>query len=270
MQSEHEYNDLLIFLEETIPQRDDRTPEIYLRAVLESEQIQTTDPTTIQNFVAILTNLYESQLISPFQYERFDLLVRMRDTDASTLVAQLDLVPDAALRADIQQVYDYYLSQPNVPSYFLDALVGMVLVQYDYFSHAEMLALQTLRTDIDYILPYQIFAWSHFRQRNRSTAHVYLDELTNRDTDQRQLYIFMQGVASYRQEDYALAITRLTQVTAPAYIIDSLRYLALAYDALDDIDSRNDVYRRLLNYTLQRSDYYTIFEQLLYRPWIDQ
>lgn len=60
------------------------------------------------------------------------------------------------MRTDLYDVVAYYETQPHVPVYYRDALVAMVLVQYEYFTLAEKIALDVMSQDQAYVLPWQI------------------------------------------------------------------------------------------------------------------
>ncbi|USN56457.1 MAG: hypothetical protein H6766_05415 [Candidatus Peribacteria bacterium] len=116
-------------------------------------------------------------------------------------------------------------------------------------------------------MPRQILAYSSFTKRDRTQSLVYLQELIERDPDNSEFYTFLRGIVIYRQGDYAAAALTLRQTQNPRYLPDAVRYLALAYDHLDDITQRDQAFTALLQYSLDPSDYYTYFYLTFFQPF---
>jgi hypothetical protein len=86
-----------------------------------------------------------------------------------------------------------------------------------------------LLTNEDYILPYQVLAYTNFLTHNREAAKDYFLKLTDFDTSNTSLYKFLIGVCYYRYGDYEQSVVYLTQVTDTTLQTDVYRYMILAY-----------------------------------------
>jgi len=115
----------------------------------------------------------------------------------------------------------------NPPIYYRDALVALTLLKNGYFSFAKRLALHALVTNKDYVLPYQVLAYSNFLTHNREAAKEYFLKLADFDVTNAFLYKFLIGISYYRYGDYEQSILYLNQVTDPGLQIDVYRYMLL-------------------------------------------
>jgi len=91
------------------------------------------------------------------------------------------------------------------------------------------LALHSLLVDKDYILPYQVLAYSNFLTHNREAAKEYFLKLADFDTANASLYKFLIGISYYRYGDYEQSILYLNQVTDAGLQTDVYRYMLLSY-----------------------------------------
>ncbi|PIE00278.1 MAG: hypothetical protein CSA81_13905 [Acidobacteria bacterium] len=252
LQADHSYDDLVKLLEENTPLRDTKTPQLYLKSLRETKAIDTTRPQTVQVMKDALQKLQTTKAISPQDSVQHQLLIDARTGTLDGLSNNLTSITDQPLRDDLRRVLDYYQKQKDVPTYYRDALMAMVLAQHEYFSLAENL---------------QILAYSAFSKSKRDVADEYFKQLIIRDEDQTDFYHFLQGIVAYQKGKYDDAVLLFNQVKDPYYIADISRYLILAYDRLGEYDRRDSFFASLLQYKLEPSDYYTYFYLTLFRPF---
>ena len=98
-----------------------------------------------------------------------------------------------------------------------------------YYSIAKKIATAVVLENKQYILPYQILAYSHFMTQNRDTAIDYFLTLRELESKQAQRYAFLIGVAYYQKGDDTQSILYLKQVDEPALLLDAYRYMFLSY-----------------------------------------
>ena len=156
----------------------------------------------------------------------------------------------------------------NPPVYYRDGLVALTLLRNGYFSVAKRLALHSLMSDKDYILPYQVLAYANFLTHNREAAKEYFLKLADFDTKNSVLYTFLIGVSYYRYGDYDQSILYLNQVTAPVLQADTYRYMLLSYIQSEDEVNMVRIWQSILGQTdLQPSDFSLFFDQWVYIPF---
>jgi tetratricopeptide (TPR) repeat protein len=133
---------------------------------------------------------------------------------------------------------------------------------------AKRLALHALLADKEYILPYQVLAYSNFLTHNREAAKDYFLKLADFDTNNNFLYKFLIGISYYRYGDYEQSILYLNQVTDAGLQIDVYRYMLLSYIQTEDTNSMTRMWQNLLGEsTLQASDFSLFFDQMFYMPF---
>ena len=112
--------------------------------------------------------------------------------------------------------------------YYKDSLIALVMMKNWYFSIANKLAVGALLQNEDYILPYQILAYSNFLTNNREKAIDNFYTLTSLDIENKNKYNFYIWVSQYRLGEYSKSILTLSQtVNDQKYKLDSYIYLLL-------------------------------------------
>lgn len=156
----------------------------------------------------------------------------------------------------------------NPPVYYRDGLVALTLLKNWYFIFAKRLALHALITNKDYVLPYQVLAYSNFLTHNREAAKDYFLKLADFDTSNSFLYKFLIGICYYRYGDYEQSILYLNQVTDSGLQIDVYRYMLLGYIQRDDTVNMTRIWQNILGQSsLQSSDFSLFFDQMFYIPF---
>lgn len=156
----------------------------------------------------------------------------------------------------------------NPPLYYKDGLVALTLLKNWYFSFAKRLALHALNTNKDYVLSYQVLAYSNFLTHNREAAKDYFLKLADFDVSNAFLYKFLIGICYYRYGDYEQSILYLNQVTDPGLQVDVYRYMLLGYVQSEDTINMIRVWQNLLGESiLQPSDFSLFFDQMFYIPF---
>ena len=156
----------------------------------------------------------------------------------------------------------------NPPTYYRDGLVSLTLLKNWYFSFAKRLALHALLVNKDYVLPYQVLAYSNFLTHNREAAKEYFLKLADFDTSNDFLYKFLIGISYYWYGDYEQSILYLNQVTDGGLQVDVYRYMLLSYIQNDDTNNMTRMWQNLLGQPdLQASDFALFFDQMFYIPF---
>ncbi|MEI6775191.1 MAG: hypothetical protein WCL18_10920 [bacterium] len=120
----------------------------------------------------------------------------------------------------------------------------------------------------DYVLAYQVLAYSNFLTHNREAAKDYFLKLADFDINNAFLYKFLIGICYYRYGDYDQTILYLNQVTDPGLQVDVYRYMLLAYIQADDTTNMTRIWQNILGESnLQTSDFSLFFDQMFYIPF---
>lgn len=158
----------------------------------------------------------------------------------------------------------------NVPAYYQDALVSLTMLKNWYFSIAKRLSLYAVMQNPDYVLPYQVLAYSNFLSNNRDVAAEYFLKLASFDKTNSDNYLFLVGVSYYRQADYEQSLLYLNQVTDPQLQTDVYRYELLSYVSMNDMDNAVRIWQKLLGQQdLQATDFQLFFNIFYYQPYVN-
>ncbi|MCX6822704.1 MAG: tetratricopeptide repeat protein [candidate division SR1 bacterium] len=163
-----------------------------------------------------------------------------------------------------------YSGFKNVPAYYQDALVSLTMLKNGYFSIAKRLSLYAVMQNPDYVLPYQVLAYSNFLSNNRDVAAEYFLKLASFDKTNSDNYLFLVGVSYYRQADYEQSLLYLNQVTDPQLQTDVYRYELLSYVSMNDMDNAVRIWQKLLGQQdLQATDFQLFFNIFYYQPYVN-
>ena len=198
-------------------------------------------------------------------------LKSLRIYDYETATAAFGKVTDPRYK-DFKASYDSALANfvkiKNPPLYYRDGLVSLILLKNWYFVFAKRLALRALLKNEDYILPYQVLAYTNFLTHNREAAKDYFLKLADFDISNSFLYKFLIGISYYRYGDYEQSILYLNQVTDAGLQIDVYRYMLLGYIQWEDTTNMTRIRQNLLGESgLQPSDFALFFDQMFYIPF---
>ncbi len=230
------------------------------------------DSATSLDEVFSLVNDYQSHhMLSPDDAMFYKGLKSLRVYDYATATAAFGKVTGQRYQ-DFKKSYDSalanYMKIKNPPAYYRDGLVALTLLKNWYFSFAKRLALHALKQNKDYILPYQVLAYTNFLTHNREAAKEYFLKLADFDTANQTLYTFLIGICHYRYGDYEQSIMYLNQVTDPSLMVDVYRYMLLGYIQLEDTNNMLRMWHTLLGETnMQTSDFALFFDQMFFIPF---
>lgn len=164
-----------------------------------------------------------------------------------------------------------YKADKAIPAYYQDGLVALACLKNGYFTIARRIALQIVMQDPNYILPYQILAYSHFLTNNRDTAIQYFLKLADIDESNSMMYKFLIGVSLYRNNDSKSALLYLNQVNIPKLTTDVYRYQILSDLQIQDEGNLLSTRQNLLGQAdLESNDFYEYFYNVLYKGYFSQ
>ena len=161
-------------------------------------------------------------------------------------------------------------TQMWMPDYYFDTLVALELFNQWFFQPAKVLALSSLTKDANYILPYQVLAYSNFLTNSWDTSIEYLKKLVELDSDNVEKYRFLIWIAYYWNEQYEQSVLMLSQIKSEDLRLDVERYLIRDYIILDQKNKLIWSWSKLLWYNnLVSSDFYTYFYETFYHPYAE-
>lgn len=153
------------------------------------------------------------------------------------------------------------------PPYYFDGLIALELFQQGYYLPVRLVAQRISKLDPKYILPYQLIAYASMHLSDRPTAINALQQLKLLDPDHRQLYYFLEAVATRSAGNFPQSIALFKQVTDPEYTLDVARYLLLLYDETHDTKRFLEQAATIATYSwLTVNDFYTVFDLVFFKP----
>jgi len=173
-----------------------------------------------------------------------------------------------AFAVKLQWYKDQISKQMWMPEYYFDTLVSLELFNQWLFQPAKVLALYSLQQNSNYILPYQVLAYSNFLTNSWDTSIEYLKKLVDLDSNNAEKYRFLMWVASYRNEKYEQSVVMLSLVKDNNLRLDAQRYLINNYLQLNQSNKLISSWNKLLWYkNLVASDFYTYFYEVFFHPY---
>ena len=231
-----------------------------------------TDPNGMKNFINFIEQLKSKSLISSDEYLFYKWLQKVWDKDYDVAIETWKQISSQAYSWFVKQLestVSNFKSQKWMPSYYEDALVSLVALKNWYFSIADKLAVYSVLEDNDYVLPYQVLAYSNFLTRNWDKAISYFFNLSSLDIDNKNKYDFYLWICYYRKWEYENSITTLYQlINDSTYKVDVYRYLLLNYEQLKKAEKMVQIWQKLLwEYNLTESDFKYFYDMVFFKPF---
>ena len=269
--ADHQFDRALAVLKKSTGSGLTVDPNRYLYIYLNSSDVRTNNIGALRSTI---DNLYQTQRekFSADDDAFYGATLALLGGDTSGFYQQLGSVTDTKYTPLKQAVGDtqrLYSSQRDVPAYYLTALTALDMLRYGYYKIAQQVALTVSVAHPDYVLPQQILAYSHFMLNDREVAAQYLSDLKKNDTANLETYQFMLGISQYRQGQYSDAIFSFKELWGTQFEGDSLRYMLLCYQKLNDTQMMQTVMQRILDSgDMRREDFMLVFDNVLYGPWV--
>lgn len=231
-----------------------------------------TDTNSMSKFMTFVDQIRYKSLIGADDYVFYQWIAKLwyQDYDwANILFAQVKSPVYQDFVYQIDQSITKFNSQQWVPLYYKDALIALTAMKNGYFSLAKKLAIDSALENWNYVLPYQVLAYSNFMTNNREKAIENFYDLVELDDENQDKYNFYIWVSYYRKGDYQDSISVLSQLlNTPVYKTDAYRYLLLNYQSLWDEEKMVQVWQKLLGQNdLQASDFKSFYDYVFYKPF---
>jgi len=231
-----------------------------------------TDPHSMNKFMSFVDQMKYKSLVSSDDYLFYQWLAKVWSKDYFWANDVFKQIQSPVYKNFVSQINDSIIKFNNqkwVPSYYKDSLIALVLMKNWYFSIANKLAVDSILQNRDYILPYQVLAYSNFLTNNREKAIENFYVLNSLDIENQDKYNFYIWVSQYWLGDSSKSILTLSQLTNNSkYKTDAYRYLLLNYTKLQDEEKMIQVWQRLLwQSSLKESDFKTFYDIIFYQPF---
>ncbi len=231
-----------------------------------------TDPNSMNNFINFIEQMKSKNLISSDEYLFYKWLQKVWDKDYDVAIETFKQITSPAyswFTKQLESAVSNFKSQKWMPSYYQDALVSLTALKNWYFSIANKLAVYSILEDNDYILPYQVLAYSNFLTKNWDKAISYFFNLSSLDIENKNKYDFYLWISYYRQWEYEKSLTTLYQlVNDSTYKTDVYRYLLLDYEQLGQTEKMVQIWQKLLwEYNLSQSDFKYFYDVVFFKPF---
>ena len=255
--------DVDIFVDDTISIKD------YTYTYINTLSI--TDTTSISKFSTFITQANSRYLLSADDYAFYKWLIYLRNKNYNQAMLTFDSISNKLYAPFITQIswsISTYKNQQWVPDYYEDTLIALTCLKNWYFSIANKLATDVVLQDGNYILPYQILAYSNFMTKDREKAVDYFYKLLNLDPENYETYNFFIWVSYYRIWNYEKSIVALVPLIDSKYKNDVYRYLLLDYKQMDDQNKIIQIRQKQLWTTaLRESDFKYFFDEVFFTPF---
>ena len=231
-----------------------------------------TDPNSMKNFINFIEQMKTKNLISSDEYLFYRWLQRIWDWEYDIALETMKQISNQSYYVFVSQLestINNYNSQKWMPKYYEDALVSLTALKNWYFSIANKLAVYAVLEDNDYILPYQVLAYSNFLTKNWDKAISYFYNLSSLDIENKNKYDFYLWISYYWQWDYENSVSTLYQlISDPNYKGDVYRYLLLDYEQLWQKEKMVQIWQKLLwEYNLTESDFKYFYDVVFFQPF---
>ncbi len=229
-----------------------------------------TDPQSMNKFVNLVDQMKYRSMISVDDHLFYQWLAKIWKKEYDSVVEVFKQIQSPIYKNIISQIEDTIVkfnNQKGAPAYYKDSLIALVMMKNWYFSIANKLAVESLLQNKDYILPYQILAYSNFLTNNREKAIENFYTLISLDIGNKNKYNFYIWISQYWLGEYTKSILTLSQITSdPTYKMDSYRYLLLNYQKLDDDEKMVQIWQKLLwQDALKESDFQTFYDFVFFK-----
>lgn len=239
---------------------------------MQINNLSITDPNSMHKFMALVDQMKYRSFVSSDDYSFYQWLskVWVKDyTNAETLFQQIQSPLYSNLISQFNDSIQKFNNQKWVPDYYQDSLIALVFMKNGYFSIANKLAVDSILQNKEYILPYQILAYSNFLTNNWSKSAENFYELISLDLENKDKYTFYIWVSQYRLWENTKSVLTLSQLTSNSqYKTDAYRYLLLNYQKLKDESRMIQVWQKLLGQDdLTESDFKTFYDIVFYKDF---
>ncbi len=244
-------------------------PKTYIYTYINT--LSLTDQNSMSKFMTFIDQIREHSMISADDYVFYQWLTKLWQKDyewADILLKQVKWEFYQSFTNQIFDTIDKFNSQKWTPLYYKDSLIALTAMKNGYFSLANKLAVDSIIEDNQYILPYQILAYSNFLTNNREKSIENFYELVKLDSENQDKYNFYIWVSYYRWWNHRESILILSHLMDnEAYKTECYRYLISNYQALWDDSKTIQVRKKLLwQDDLSKSDFKNFYDIVFYRP----
>lgn len=231
-----------------------------------------TDPNSMNKFLNLISELKQKNVVSNDEYLYYESLKKIWDREYDAALNTLKQISNQNYSEFIWQfetTITTFKNQKWMPWYYEDALISLMMLKNWYFSIANKLAVDVVLEDNDYILPYQILAYSNFLTKNWDKAISYFYDLSSLDVESKNKYNFYLWISYYWKWDYSNSLTTLYQLIGdPVYKMDVYRYMLLSYEKLWQDEKMVQVWQKMLwDYGLIESDFKYFYDIVFFQPF---
>jgi len=232
-----------------------------------------TDPNSMINFLKYVDELKQKSLISNDEYLFYKWLQKIWDWDYDVALETMKQISNTSYLSFVSELETTIINFKNqkwMPSYYEDALISLMMLKKWYFSIANKLAVDAVLKDDDYILPYQILAYSNFLTKDWDKSISYFYNLSSLDVEGKNKYDFYLGISYYWKWDYANSLTTLYQLTNDLdYKMDVYRYMLLDYEKLWQYEKMAQIWQKMLwEFSLIESDFKYFYDTVFFNPFL--
>lgn len=247
---------------------------LLLYVFLNSNNLNIKEKDSIKKLLPLLDISIQNNVIWNQDYIFYVWLIELRNKNYTKALEQRQQVkvPEyLPIISSFQKTIKSFDPSKAIPDYYQDWLVALAALKNWYFNIAKKIALETILKDEEYILPYQVLAYSNFLTNNQDAAIEYFLKLANFDKKNKETYQFLIWTAYYRKEDFTSSILYLAQNKSEKYKTDTLRYLAINYLEIQEYNKLIESWQKLLwQNDIKSSDFFMYFYNTFYKWYFSQ
>ncbi len=258
--------------------------DIFLDIYLNSSQIDIKEDDSINDFQARIDDMRMQSFLWTDDYRFYKWIIRIwrqKYDKADVLFKQILSEKYLEFYSWFKYILNKWNNSVDMPKYYTDAMVSLYMFKNWYFNVAKHISLKIALQDNNYILPYQILAYSNFLTNNWREATSYFMKLIDLDSDNSLTYSFFIWSSYYWWGKYTKSILYLKQIetkyisdnssVSTTILLDLYRYLLLDYIKIDDKKNMIDIWWKIyLQKKIEKTDYYTYFFNVFYIPFLNK
>jgi tetratricopeptide (TPR) repeat protein len=202
----------------------------------------------IDTLKTLVQKYYDQKLLTPDQFAMYDALITFTRGDHNNYSYFMDQIKDGKYldwKTSFAKLKQQFLSFPDAPTSYLDALVAMDIFKRGYIGVAITTAKRLYAADPSYLLPRQILAYGAMFLGRWDEALLHLDFLIEKDPENKQIYLFFKGVAFFQTGKYQESLLVFQQISLPELKEDILKYQILIYTKLKDRTKLQEVVEQI-------------------------
>lgn len=241
---------------------------LYVFLYLNSSEFSDISTVNLSKLELLIKQMADQYLMTAQEKERNNALIDFMKRDIVWFERRVQWLSDPkydSIKAQIESINQSIKWKKWIPDYYKESLIALALYKQWYTKISQQVSARVLLLDWNYILPYQILAYSHFVMENRDVAKSYINQLIELDVQNSMQYKLMLWIISFNQKKYNESVLFLSDVNSWDWLLDSIRYRLASYYEIQNFWEIKKLYLKLIDVKwVLWDDYLSFFEHFIY------